>query len=171
MKIIVYVVVFCLLFFLLVLSFDEGKNTAASSEWNQVAAELENVISDNNHTQSGSSARMNEINQITQAQEQGITGLSLAETSFTFILDNFQQKISDLMTFFLLKTKEAAYTLSYDISELLYPTKKSTKEPSGSIISSKQTHAMQSQPQRKQEQTSPIQKDKTIPVPETMAGK
>ncbi len=171
MKIIVYLVVFCLLFFLLVLSFDEGKNTSSTSEWNQVATEFETEISNNNHTPIDSGTRMNEQNQIVMAQEEGITGLSLATASLKALFDKLGNNVSDIMSAIGAKTKESAYTLASDISELLYPTKKSKKAETSSIMSTKQAHAMSTPIQQNQEPIQPATSDKSIPVPNTMADK
>ncbi len=172
MKVFVYLLVFCLLFFLLVLSFDEGRNTQDVSEWDQVAAEFETNVSEAGRTMSDTSARMAEQNEITEAQEQGTTALDLLKSSSVAMMDEFKNNLSGLLSAWGAKTKEAAYVIAYDISELLYPTRRNKNRQTTPVLSVKQARAMPVDNAKQQVNVTikPAVQDKTIPVPATMAG-
>lgn len=173
MKIIVYLMVFCMLLFLLVLSFEDRRYDMPRSEWDDVGAALEAQMHDSWVVPIQNAMEMRQNNQIVTAQEEGTTALDILVLSIHQALDECCSAITKLTDYVVRHTKETAYQFANDMAELLYPKHSSSSKK---VVSQKEKSlpAINAVSSDSSPAAIPMQKlspDPSIPIPPTMAGK
>ncbi len=174
MKVFVYLMVFCLLFFLLVLSFDESRT--AQSEWDEASSTFVMDLSGDNQRSIENGTQMRTANQIAVAQQQGTTVWGLMSSSFSSMITTWKNKIADIFSFIALKTKETAFFVASDISELIYPTKQATnptevrsKSMAQQLSANRLTTSVSNGATGQSQGTkTPQTSDKMVPLPNTL---
>lgn len=163
MKVFIYLMVFCMLLFLLVLSFDEGRQSSQISEFDQSGATVMSEIDGTWTTQTENAAQMQLSDQIQTAQKEQTTAWDLAISNLNMLTSQWGASIIQMFDSLKKYTKESAYTVVSDMAEMVYPTKKSMKTPVTEPIPDRNDIPV------KENKDNPIKE--SVPLPPTMANK
>lgn len=152
-----------MLLFLLVLSFDEGRQSTQVSEFDQSGATVMSEIDDTWTAQTENAAQMQLSDQIQTAQKEHTTAWDLAISNLNMLTSQWADSVLQMTDSLKKYTKESAYTVVSDMAEMIYPTKKSMKTPTP-----EQTPNPDNVPVKENENV-PLKE--SVPLPPTMANK
>ena len=118
MKFIVYIVVFCLLFYMLLLSFDDRNRQFADDELNDVGATF---VGAGEETGMATAYQMQQDENIYEAQEYHDTVLDVAIEAAKEELRQLDLSTQRLFKDVWSKTKSSAFKMAEDVAYLIYP--------------------------------------------------
>ncbi|MBE6455562.1 MAG: hypothetical protein E7014_03850 [Alphaproteobacteria bacterium] len=139
MRLFAYVCIFCMLLFLLLISFDDRNRTYLSTETNQMGTTL---MGDGETTYMQSAQQMNQDNIIYQSQEDNTTVLDMAGLSLENAIHNIKISAEEFFDTVWYNTKLSAYKMASDIADSIYPKQK----PKSSKIIPSEKELPQTQP-------------------------
>lgn len=124
MKLLIYSLIFCIVVFLFILSFDDKGKHNQPSEFDKMGATM---MSDFNGAEMPDATQMQKNAQIQTAQEQGTTVLDEADSEFVKIMHGLNAALHQCFETVKAYTKESAYTLAGDLAEVVSPTNMQNK--------------------------------------------
>lgn len=139
MRLFAYFCIFCMLLFLLVISFDDRNRTYLTTETNQMGATL---MGDGETTYIQSAQQMNQDNIIYQSQEDNTTVWDMATLSLENAIQNIKLSTEEFFDAVWYNTKLSAYKIASDIADSIYPKQK----PKSSKIIPLKTELSQTEP-------------------------
>lgn len=118
MKFVVYIVVFCLLFYMLLLSFDDRNRQFADNELNDIG---QTFVGTGVKSYSETQNQMQEDANVLQAQEYHDTVLDVAIEAAKEELRQLDLSTQRLFKDVWSKTKSSAFKMAEDVAYLIYP--------------------------------------------------
>lgn len=118
MKFIIYIVVFCLLVYLLLLSFDDRNRNFTVSELDKMS---ETFVGAGVQTNIESDSQIQQITNIQDAQQEGDTVLDVAIESAKEELRQLDLSTQRLFKDIWSQTKSSAFKMAEDVAFLIYP--------------------------------------------------
>lgn len=124
MKTLIYLLIFCVVVFLFILSFEDKGTHQRPSEFDKMGATL---MLDLNGAEMPDAMQMQRNAQIQTAQEQGTTVLDEADSEFVKIMHGLNTALHQCFEAVKAYTKESAYTLAGDLAEVVSPANMQNK--------------------------------------------
>lgn len=121
MRLFAYFCIFCMLLFLLLISFDDRNRTYLSTETNQMGATL---MGDGETSYIQSAQQMNQDNIVYQSQADNTTVLDMATLSLENAIQNIKLSTEEFFDAVWYNTKLSAYKMASDIADSIYPKQK-----------------------------------------------